>query len=1010
MLAHLAVALRMRLMLTTNFDTLLESSFETLGMPLTVFQVPREVEELPSPRLVNQHQSLVKLHGSAYGLRADMSLDAEPSTQDRQIFREYFDSQNSGTRNLLVLGVGGKEKRINHLIASLLKPAEGGDGTIPDIKIFWQCFHDYEMEEHRTRLKEFLPRSANIDEILFTTTQRHLGLFLYEIYQSHFLALPPAGADYAASIRLPPLPYGVDPYVEDTFNPHYSPQTSSKFYVADHFLTAKKELLEAIETQGSTDVLLFHGETGTSSVAASLFHELTTRNLGCWIDLDTCADLNDFKLQLLETLALQLGHYHTLFPLPQLERSIFELVEELLEKSVQPVICFLYLREGLGPNAGWTFGTPEPYKDLWRPEDIQALGEVLDMLSENCGSRLRFLIVDRDDSRAKVLKAKALKPCQQALSRQLDQIVDDIVAYCKKDESGARGRFVYTMTLFRRTRYRSALLSWTMTEGDGDYDAQRAKKAEEWLKELGKIGLFRVQSGGFIWMHDDVRTEVRRRLSERPQELRDGHDVSLNDFHCRRHQSIADWYVKLFRSSNDPRAIDESIYHRVRCLVGMIRPCVNINEPLLHSTLRELQNTLDLAHRRFVDRAFADSYVPMLVRLAHDLETYLENDVKPSLSDASAAPILIDELRGICLKLAASMAREVGDFREALRIRGFSAGASTELLLQESNLASDFKKANRVLEWGICISCLRDYDAADKAYREALSILEAKWPISVAESATLAMKLECHTAAGEQKLKNICKVLRRLLLLHLLQAQALELKATRAASTSARNSLLECEKIYNVATSLMRYISDAEFLQQENVYFRTHFGIALARLGRSKEGLRRLNEASGYLARSVGGNSGVQWAVIDLRRAEIQLVGKQLDDTEFLLDRAERRLSSAGQNSWWWTWLYHLRLETIYKKLQSRDHSSDRVESLRQAAKHAFCHGTQLIREDIFRFACIIDWYSKIEGPSKNSKRLDDSRKRLALIRDSILESGYQPNERILRYVQLVIDDKAPRA
>ncbi len=67
-LAFLQRKLGMPLVLTTNFDSLLERALREEGVSPKVFDVHRDAE-LPDASLVHRQFSILKLHGSAYGLR-----------------------------------------------------------------------------------------------------------------------------------------------------------------------------------------------------------------------------------------------------------------------------------------------------------------------------------------------------------------------------------------------------------------------------------------------------------------------------------------------------------------------------------------------------------------------------------------------------------------------------------------------------------------------------------------------------------------------------------------------------------------------------------------------------------------------------------------------------------------------------------------------------------------------------------------------------------------------------
>ena len=89
MLATLATLLRLDVILTTNFDDLLEKAFADARNPLSVFEV-HMASTLPPWSAFSERRSLVKLHGNLYSLRVDYTLDALPVEADRWRFLEYL--------------------------------------------------------------------------------------------------------------------------------------------------------------------------------------------------------------------------------------------------------------------------------------------------------------------------------------------------------------------------------------------------------------------------------------------------------------------------------------------------------------------------------------------------------------------------------------------------------------------------------------------------------------------------------------------------------------------------------------------------------------------------------------------------------------------------------------------------------------------------------------------------------------------------------------------------------
>ena len=224
MLARMRRMLRIRLLLTTNFDDLIESAFEEIDTPYEVYDVPDAGKLPPSALVLNEVASIVKLHGGRYAYRADYSLLDSPSLDDRRRLLSYltgrlttvedfertivdssYDAANFRSRrqldiprHLLVIGLGGRDSRIISLFQSALRFSDHA-------KIFWLCRH----ERERERIEGAL--TANLDEAqkarIYFDSAPHAGLFLAELFQhlSHSLP-PPLPFPVAWRLPVPPRP------------------------------------------------------------------------------------------------------------------------------------------------------------------------------------------------------------------------------------------------------------------------------------------------------------------------------------------------------------------------------------------------------------------------------------------------------------------------------------------------------------------------------------------------------------------------------------------------------------------------------------------------------------------------------------------------------------------------------------------------------------------------------------------------------------------------------------
>jgi hypothetical protein len=162
----------------------------------------------------------------------------------------------------------------------------------------------------------------------------------------------------------------------------------------------------------------------------------------------------------------------------------------------------------------------------------------------------------------------------------------------------------------------------------------------DWLASVVNLG--RQQPGGAFWIHRDLRDYLRTRLEQAfPEETR--------AFAAECHQGIADWYVKLFRASNDPAAALESIYHRLECARAAKLSGDVAGEKMQETALIETLQTIGLARERIVARGHYMHFRAVARRVA---------EVSGELGD----PRIRERLASIELEYA----RDVGHYEDAL--------------------------------------------------------------------------------------------------------------------------------------------------------------------------------------------------------------------------------------------------------------------------------------------------------------------------------------------------------
>lgn len=196
-LAFLQRKLGIPLVLTTNFDSLLERAMREEGVSPKVFDVHRDAE-LPDPALVRRQFSVLKLHGSAYGLRLGERLRYPLDADARSDALQYIPRDAL----VLVMGFSGSERRIMQLLQAVARDDAPGRGRI---RLVWI------QGPGRPGLL-FNELISDPEERVKYCVVRHVDTFLQELYfhfansyqasAQGYATLP--GRPGAVGLRLPP--------------------------------------------------------------------------------------------------------------------------------------------------------------------------------------------------------------------------------------------------------------------------------------------------------------------------------------------------------------------------------------------------------------------------------------------------------------------------------------------------------------------------------------------------------------------------------------------------------------------------------------------------------------------------------------------------------------------------------------------------------------------------------------------------------------------------------------
>lgn len=344
MIANLASIGCIDLMLTTNFDELLENAIKEFpSLRLTVLEIHHHTE-LPSYSTLESRESrisLIKLHGGRFGLRVDDSLDRVASENELRNFESYFFSGESSEQGahressacLFVAGISLHEKRMLSLI-STLRVKNGPN-------IYLCCFND---EDVKTAIQldselESLPKRNSADSgdrpKIYIHKAQDSGLLLFRFYQMMNQSLPARGGVTANQVNVP-WPTNIELFdeandgsqkvtagdderifdqgeiiiLQSRKKAQSRKDDSTRRFNEVAFLRSRREINEVLNkanASGVASVISVFGNKeyqGVSALMAAVFHDRREAGEAClWFDLDTAGSTDDFYEKLIECLS-----------------------------------------------------------------------------------------------------------------------------------------------------------------------------------------------------------------------------------------------------------------------------------------------------------------------------------------------------------------------------------------------------------------------------------------------------------------------------------------------------------------------------------------------------------------------------------------------------------------------------------------------------------------------------------------------------------------------------------
>lgn len=564
MLAHVSTTLSIRTILTTNFDNLIERGItQTVGLVPNVYAVSLD-GILPAIEHESEHISVIKMHGSAHELRADYSLDRDPTEIDRQIFGTYFLATDSSRalKHLMVMGVSASERRIMNLIKYVLEQK-----CDPGFVVYWICFTTADLE----KLREFSNRLVGGNGRIVAMRHTEIGMLLLHLFQVTTDAMPASGGIVLPGVgRLarPPQPV----LTEESL----TKRTPALAFFRES-VARIQDRVNLISSRGYKGIRLsvcssLPDATGLVSIAAHVFSSLEDDGIRClWFDLDDVCDVDDLYDHLLEAVWLSVGK--EVWPPTSASAASMRRAEEIqsvLATTGQRWVLFLNAREKPGSNHDKSVhGLTNGWFD--KADSTVGAERILEFLAQLSGPACPSL------STIALVRGGRLEDSESRFLGQLNQShwltradFDAGLFYCldAKNLNGkdfetqavdaaiqwladepAKQRFLLSVILMRRTRLIAGFKFLA------EYIGEQAENIiDNWLDELEFRKVIRRKPGGLVWLHTNIRNSLRERLVPVG-----GEATNIAETHSR----LAAWFLELFKSCRQPTALVDSIYHSI---------------------------------------------------------------------------------------------------------------------------------------------------------------------------------------------------------------------------------------------------------------------------------------------------------------------------------------------------------------------------------------------------------------------------------------------------------------
>ena len=958
---------------------------------------------LPDARLVRARRSVIKLHGGRYGLRADFTLDTYPQAEAVENFKSYlsiYDGQGrkhgQAQRSILVMGISGEEKRTVGLICHAL--LEFTD----EFQVYWVCHQKADVERivsvFRATLRHIVDEQQGRDSSasdkpgdsvesamrrLRVTSAPDLGLFLLELYQNIFLCLPPAGVSFDTAWPVPPP-------CPTSFQRH----SGLRAAVTELEKSVARQLAE------SGRPLLVLGDRGLPLVGTEAFYSMTGKYHCVWLELEQSFDVAGFVLRVLSCSVREVG-MSSMPPFPLVRHSfdsgdvpepLGSYLKALSAQAARRIVVFINARN---------FPGQMKERHQWKPENLVQLIRAIEWL----GQKIMVVVLGWPEAFEAWANCERLR-LEHGLKMDLpDQVAAKIVNQISSWEvANEWKRFVLGMTLFRHTCYLSALQSWALQKAPRrfavfeDNDAARFERTLRFLDTMRGWGAVRDDEGQTAFMYPALRSEIRRRILAT--------DYSRAEW-AESHQGIADWYVKLYRTSGDVRAALEAILHRVGCVAEAlaIDPASehsdrNRKPSLLSSAANEIAITLDLVCETVLSSPQTSTLIHLIDEAGSNIQqcvnrARLQGEKPELLASLERSRTRLVDLKSDYFDMIGHGPVDASSRRSGTTAHDASADThktpppETPPILPDCGgdaapAAKALAEAEKAVRDFVQCVHVRQYKEAEAQAGSLLGRYDIDlndiFGNSVRENAR--RWVQKHVASGggvsQRRVQLVLQIVRRYQLLKIYQAGLQRFNERPGGEREA--TLVQAEKLYIFSTEVMRYVDDVNFLQIENALLRMNTGIVLSWMNRHHEAHRRFSESYGYLNHSSTPLKSMRYATVDLSRTDTflcQLYKSREASTELGIglalmeqyglvydaiagvERAMYKVADTTVKTRWYAWLRELELCVCCEvaRLAQREKGAD--------SWFARCRGTGALVE---WFCCSVKDASYVVG--KDTLRL----------------------------------------